>query len=219
MQAILVTIYRTDPKNAELCERLVDLDEGFQEWRYRHVKMVERTIGAKPGTGGSSGAAVPSRHAGAESVSGSVGGEGKSVGASLGLWSLVFGLWSDLGGVVVAGFERMSRDHRRLRVFGDAHTLALAIYRETNNFPKDEWFGIRMQMRRAALSVPTNIVEGCARSTTRDCCSFFNVAVGSASRTGLLAARRQRAPLFAERFWCGIADPGRCCRASTQTAA
>ena len=40
-----------------LCERLVDLDEGLQEWRYRHVKMVERTIGAKPGTGGSAGAA------------------------------------------------------------------------------------------------------------------------------------------------------------------
>jgi len=56
MQTILVTVYRQDPKNAELCERLVDLDEGFQEWRYRHVKMVERTIGAKAGTGGSSGA-------------------------------------------------------------------------------------------------------------------------------------------------------------------
>jgi tryptophan 2,3-dioxygenase len=40
-----------------LCERLVDLDEGLQEWRYRHVKMVERTIGVKPGTGGSPGAA------------------------------------------------------------------------------------------------------------------------------------------------------------------
>ena len=57
MQQILVDIYRRDPKNAELCERLVDLDEGLQEWRYRHVKMVERTIGMKAGTGGSSGAA------------------------------------------------------------------------------------------------------------------------------------------------------------------
>jgi tryptophan 2,3-dioxygenase len=56
VQAILVSVYRLDPKNAELCERLVDLDEGFQEWRYRHVKMVERTIGSKEGTGGSSGA-------------------------------------------------------------------------------------------------------------------------------------------------------------------
>ena len=56
LQPILITVYTRDPKNAELCERLVDLDEGIQEWRYRHVKMVERTIGAKPGTGGSTGA-------------------------------------------------------------------------------------------------------------------------------------------------------------------
>lgn len=56
MQQVLIAIYRSDPTLAEFCERLVDLDEGLQEWRYRHVKMVERTIGAKPGTGGSSGA-------------------------------------------------------------------------------------------------------------------------------------------------------------------
>ena len=56
VQELLIAVYRADPKNAELCERLVDLDEGVQEWRYRHVKMVERTIGAKPGTGGSTGA-------------------------------------------------------------------------------------------------------------------------------------------------------------------
>jgi tryptophan 2,3-dioxygenase len=55
IQQILVDIYRRDAKNSEICERLVDLDEGIQEWRYRHVKMVERTIGAKTGTGGSSG--------------------------------------------------------------------------------------------------------------------------------------------------------------------
>jgi tryptophan 2,3-dioxygenase len=56
MQQVLVRIYRTDPALAEFCERLVDLDEGIQEWRYRHVKMVERTIGMKQGTGGSKGA-------------------------------------------------------------------------------------------------------------------------------------------------------------------
>jgi tryptophan 2,3-dioxygenase len=56
IQQILIEIYRRDPKSAELCERLVDLDEGMQEWRYRHVKMVERTIGMKKGTGGSAGA-------------------------------------------------------------------------------------------------------------------------------------------------------------------
>ena len=57
VQRILVDLYRIDTKNSELCERLVDLDEGIQEWRYRHVKMVERTIGAKTGTGGSMGSA------------------------------------------------------------------------------------------------------------------------------------------------------------------
>jgi tryptophan 2,3-dioxygenase len=55
IQRILVEVYRKDRATAELCERLIDLDEGFQEWRYRHVKMVERTIGQKRGTGGSAG--------------------------------------------------------------------------------------------------------------------------------------------------------------------
>ncbi|HLF55662.1 MAG TPA: tryptophan 2,3-dioxygenase family protein [Thermoanaerobaculia bacterium] len=52
----LIEIYRSRPDLSQLCERLVDLDEGLQEWRYRHVKMVERTIGTKTGTGGSAGA-------------------------------------------------------------------------------------------------------------------------------------------------------------------
>lgn len=56
LQEVLVGIYRNDPPVAEFCERLIDLDEGVQEWRYRHVKMVERTIGTRPGTGGSAGA-------------------------------------------------------------------------------------------------------------------------------------------------------------------
>jgi len=56
LQEVLVNVYRRDPALSELCERLVDLDEGLQEWRYRHVKMVERTIGMKPGSGGSAGA-------------------------------------------------------------------------------------------------------------------------------------------------------------------
>ncbi|MGH9657912.1 MAG: tryptophan 2,3-dioxygenase family protein [Bryobacteraceae bacterium] len=56
LQTVFIDLYRNDSKHAEMCERLVDLDEGLQEWRYRHVKMVERTIGSKPGTGGSGGA-------------------------------------------------------------------------------------------------------------------------------------------------------------------
>ena len=56
LQAVLVAVYRDDPELLQVCERLVDLDEGIQEWRYRHVKMVQRTIGTKRGTGGSAGA-------------------------------------------------------------------------------------------------------------------------------------------------------------------
>ncbi len=57
VQSVLADVYRTRPALVNLCERLVDLDEGFQEWRYRHLKMVERTIGSKPGTGDSAGTA------------------------------------------------------------------------------------------------------------------------------------------------------------------
>jgi tryptophan 2,3-dioxygenase len=52
----ILSAYKKDPEAGLLLEKLVDIDEGQQEWRYRHVKMVERTIGAKMGTGGSSGA-------------------------------------------------------------------------------------------------------------------------------------------------------------------
>jgi tryptophan 2,3-dioxygenase len=57
IQAMLIEVYRDETAPpAEVCEALVDIDEGIQEWRYRHVKMVERIIGAKVGTGGSAGA-------------------------------------------------------------------------------------------------------------------------------------------------------------------
>jgi tryptophan 2,3-dioxygenase len=57
VQALLADVYADDDSpDSEVCEALVDIDEGMQEWRYRHVKMVERIIGFKPGTGGSAGA-------------------------------------------------------------------------------------------------------------------------------------------------------------------
>lgn len=57
VQDALLEVYKQDPIVSLICELMVDIDEGVQEWRYRHVKMVERTIGAKMGTGGSPGAA------------------------------------------------------------------------------------------------------------------------------------------------------------------
>jgi len=57
VQDMLLAVYRDDGEPSQVAERLVDVDEGVQEWRYRHVKMVERTIGSRPGTGGSPGVA------------------------------------------------------------------------------------------------------------------------------------------------------------------
>jgi len=57
LHPLLLALYRGDAEARGVCERLVDLDEGLMEWRYRHVKMVERTIGTRRGTGGSAGAA------------------------------------------------------------------------------------------------------------------------------------------------------------------
>ena len=80
----------------------------------------------------------------------------------------------------------MARDHRKLRVFGDAHQLTLAIYKHTKRFPKDEWFGLRAQIRRAAVSIAANIVEGSARLTTREYLNFLNVARSSGAEVAYL---------------------------------
>lgn len=72
------------------------------------------------------------------------------------------------------------RDHTKLRAFELADTLAVEIYKLTSAFPKEEQYGLVSQMRRAAVSIASNIVEGCARNTEADYLHFLDMAYGSA---------------------------------------
>ncbi len=73
-----------------------------------------------------------------------------------------------------------------------ADELALEMYKETRSFPPEERFALQSQMRRAALSVPTNIVEGCARRSARDFLKFLDIAMGSASEARYLTGLATR---------------------------
>ena len=71
------------------------------------------------------------------------------------------------------------RDHKRLKAFGMADSIALEVYRLTASFPKEEIYGLTSQTRRAAVSVPSNIVEGCSRESHADYKRFLEIAFGS----------------------------------------
>ncbi len=88
----------------------------------------------------------------------------------------------------------MSASYRDLRVWQSAMDLVVSVYHETQGFPKDEVYGLTSQMRRAAVSIPSNIAEGKGRSTDRDRALFFCHARGSLLEleTQILIAQRLR---------------------------
>lgn len=71
------------------------------------------------------------------------------------------------------------RDHTKLRAFILADEIAIITYRLTRYFPKEEVYGLTSQMRRAAVSIPSNIVEGCARESQVEYLRFLEIAFGS----------------------------------------
>jgi four helix bundle protein len=72
------------------------------------------------------------------------------------------------------------RDHTKLRAFEIADELAIAVYKVTQTFPREEIFGLTSQLRRAVVSIPSNIVEGCARHSEAEYLHFLDIAYGSA---------------------------------------
>jgi four helix bundle protein len=80
----------------------------------------------------------------------------------------------------------VARDPRKLTVFMLADELVVEVYRISSAFPRSERFGLQSQLRRAALSAATNIVEGSARRTTREYANFINIAIASSAEAQYL---------------------------------
>ncbi|TET38385.1 MAG: four helix bundle protein [Planctomycetota bacterium] len=73
------------------------------------------------------------------------------------------------------------KDFKELKVWQKSHKLVLDVHKATMNFPKEEMYGLKSQMRRAGYSIPANIAEGCGRSGDAELARFLQISAGSAS--------------------------------------
>jgi len=87
-----------------------------------------------------------------------------------------------------------------------AHNLTIKIYKVTESFPREEAFGLTSQIRRSAVSVPTNIAEGCGRNTDNEFARFMEIASGSASELDYLLLFAKDVSLLDEDIYKGLLD-------------
>jgi four helix bundle protein len=71
------------------------------------------------------------------------------------------------------------RDFKTLRAWQKAHELTVEVYRKTKAFPREELYGLTSQIRRASVSIPSNIAEGCGRRSQLELARFIQIAIGS----------------------------------------
>lgn len=98
------------------------------------------------------------------------------------------------------------RDHRKLRAFELADQLALVIYGATRRFPKDEQFALTSQLRRAAVSCASNIVEGCARHSESDYLRFLDMAYGSVREVEYQTSLAHRLGYLSPKSYANLRD-------------
>ena len=98
------------------------------------------------------------------------------------------------------------RDHTKRRAFELADELTLQIYRATKSFPREEMFSLTSQLRRAAVSVASNIVEGCARRSETDYLHFLDMAYGSAREVQYQLSLASRLDYLDEQFVQSLSD-------------
>ncbi len=78
------------------------------------------------------------------------------------------------------------QNYKDLQVWKKSHEISLSIYKITQSFPKEEVFGLVSQLRRASVSIPTNIAEGSGRFTQKDFASFLQISLGSSQEVEYL---------------------------------
>lgn len=93
------------------------------------------------------------------------------------------------------------KDFRKLQVWEKAHQFTLKIYEMTKEIPKEEMYGLTSQIRRASVSIPTNISEGCVRSSDADFSRFLFISLGSASELEYLIFLSKDLKYINEKFY------------------